>query len=66
VTNNGFLLNASKTQAMIMGIPQRYFNVIDYIASRQKSLPDMMVGGTVIQFSTHVRYLGITISNNFS
>ena len=47
--DNGFLLNVSKTQAMIMGTP-RYHNVIDY-----KSLPDVMIGGTVIQFSAHVR-----------
>ena len=61
-TDNGFLLNASKTQVMIMDT-SRYLNVIDHVINQ---LPDSWRNSNVIQFSACVRYLGVTISNNFS
>lgn len=57
---NKLLLNARKTQAMIMGT-SCYLNNIDY-----GLLPDIVVDGTVIQLSTNVKYLGVTITDNLT
>lgn len=39
----------------------RYLNTIDC-----NLLPRVFVGGSAVQFSTKVKYLGVTISNNLS
>src|SRR5436190_10514300 len=59
-SDNGLLLNASKTQAIIMGT-SRFVNSIDL-----STAPSILANGTVIQYQTHVKYLGVTISNNLS
>lgn len=58
--DNCLVLNAAKTQAIIMGTA-RYLNFIDYGV-----LPNVTVDGTTVRFSSHVKYLGVTISSNLS
>lgn len=56
---NKLALNGAKTQAMVG--TSRYLNSIDY-----SSLPRITVGGSVVQFSTQAKYLGVIITNNLS
>ena len=57
---NGLLLNSNKTQAIIMGTA-RYVNAIDLCG-----IPTVLVEDMSIEYSTSVRYLGVTISNTLS
>ena len=57
---NGLIFNADKTQAIIFGT-SRYTNNIDLT-----SLPTVTMANSVIQYSTHVKYLGVIIANNLS
>ena len=59
-TSNSLILNPNKTQAIVMGT-SRYVNSIDL-----RALPRIMVGAEVVEYATSVKYLGVTISNNFS
>lgn len=54
---NGLMLNSDKTQAILLG-SARYVNGIDY-----GSLDGIAIGNVNIDFSTSVKYLGITITN---
>lgn len=57
---NDLLLNSGKTQAIIVGT-SRYINAIDLTI-----IPKIRVNGAVLQYSTSVRYLGVTIMNTLS
>ncbi|KMQ83966.1 rna-directed dna polymerase from mobile element jockey-like protein, partial [Lasius niger] len=57
---NRLLLNPEKTQAIIMGT-SRFINSTDL-----STIPAVRVNGTSLQYSTSVRYLGVTILNTMS
>lgn len=57
---NRLLLNPEKTQAIIMGT-SRFINSIDL-----STIPAVRVNGTSLQYSTSVKYLGVTILNTMS
>jgi len=59
-TSNGLVLNPKKTTAMVLGTA-RYINSISY-----NGLPNITVNETVIPFSDHTEYLGLTISSTLS
>lgn len=58
--SNRLLLNANKTQSIIMGT-SRYINAIDLTA-----IPRITIAGVSVQYSNHVKYLGVWIANNLS
>ncbi|KMQ93522.1 reverse transcriptase [Lasius niger] len=58
--SNKLLLNAGKTQSIIMGT-SRYINAIDLAAT-----PRITVADASIEYATHIKYLGVWISNNLS
>ncbi|CAL1671735.1 unnamed protein product [Lasius platythorax] len=59
-TTNGLLLNANKTQAIILGT-SRYINSVDL-----RTLQGIEVDKTMIEFATEIKYLGVTITNTLS
>lgn len=58
--SNFLKLNAKKTQAIIIGT-NRYINSINY-----NNLPNIMCGGSLIPYSTNIKYLGVILSNTLS
>ncbi|KAL6417160.1 hypothetical protein ACFW04_014665 [Cataglyphis niger] len=59
-STNRLILNSDKTQAIIMGT-SRFVKVIGL-----STLPEIRVDGSMIQYSTSVKYLGVTIMNTLS
>ncbi|XP_029171149.1 uncharacterized protein LOC114940599 [Nylanderia fulva] len=59
-TTNGLILNADKTQAIIMGT-SRYINAL-----YNSALPEIRVDGHAVQYLSSVKYLGLVIANNLS
>ncbi|KMQ87075.1 reverse transcriptase [Lasius niger] len=59
-TANRLILNSDQTQAIIMGT-SRFINAIDL-----STQPEIRVDGSRIQYSTSIKYLGVTIMNTLS
>lgn len=59
-TTNKLVLNADKTQAIIFGTA-RYISTLEL-----RSLSNIRVGATPIQYTTSVKYLGVIVANNLS
>ncbi|KAL6421642.1 hypothetical protein ACFW04_014560 [Cataglyphis niger] len=59
-STNRLILNSDKTQAIIMGT-SRFVKAIDL-----STLPEIRMDGSMIQYSTSVKYLGVTIMNTLS
>ncbi|KAL6418784.1 hypothetical protein ACFW04_014229 [Cataglyphis niger] len=55
-----FILNSDKIQAIIMGTSS-FIKVIDL-----STLPEIRIDGSMIQYSTSVKYLSVTIMNTLS
>ncbi|KAL6446824.1 hypothetical protein ACFW04_001332 [Cataglyphis niger] len=59
-TSNRLFLNPEKTQVIVLGT-LRYVKIIDLT-----TLPEIIMDDHTIQFSTSVKYLGVTIMNSLS
>lgn len=57
---NSYLIGIKKTQAIVFG-SARYINVINL-----QGLPSIRVDDVTVQFSSYIKYLGITISSTLS